>query len=113
MEYDNTLIYQRSLELIALSRQVIENMPPGYAFLNDQLRRAASSIPLNFAEGYGRQTAREQRRYFVIARGSASEVAAILDVAHGFGVLEENLHLRGRDLCDHIARMLTRFRRTG
>ena len=111
MQYDNTRIYHRSLELIDLTRIVIAELPSGYGFLADQLRRAASSIPLNFAEGYGKHTKREQRRFFMIARGSACEVAAALDVAWRFGVIADDHHTRGCELCDHLARMLTLFRR--
>ena len=110
MQHDNTQIYQRSLELIGLIRQVIDELPSGYGFLADQLRRAASSVALNFSEGYGKSTPADQRRYFRIARGSAYEVAAALDVALGFGAVRAELHGRGKDLCDHLAAMLTRFR---
>jgi len=111
MQFDNTRIYARSMELIELTNRVLRKLPPGYGFLADQLRRAASSVPLNFAEGYGRVTAREQRRHFIIARGSASEVAAIFDVAKGFAIIDEDDHEHGRDICDHLVRMLTKFRR--
>lgn len=111
MQFDNTRIYARSLELIDVTRQILGRFPSGYGFLADQLRRAASSVPLNFAEGYGRATLREQRRFFIIARGSASEVAAILDVARGFGIVTDSDYANARDICDHLARMLTKFRR--
>lgn len=110
MHHDNTLIYQRSLELIRVIKQVIDELPPGYGFLADQMRRAASSVALNFSEGYGRSTPAEQRRFFRIARGSAYEVAAALDIALGFGAVSAELQGRGKDLCDHLAAMLTRFR---
>jgi len=111
MQFDNTRIYARSLELIEATRQILERLPPGYGFLTDQLRRAAASVPLNFAEGYGRSTNKEQRRFFIIARGSVSEVAAILDVARGFGIVRTKDYEQVRDICDHLARMLTKFRR--
>ena len=88
----------------------MEALPTGYGFLTDQLRRAASSITLNFSEGYSKPSPREQRRFFNIAKASCYEVAAILDVAQRFGVVDEHLHEKGRDLCDHIAAMLSRFR---
>ncbi len=111
MQYDNTRIYQRAMELVTLCHRVLNDLPVGYGFLGDQLKRAACSVPLNFAEGCGKGTLKEQRRFFRIARGSACEVAAIFDVAHTMGVMRDVDHAVGKDICDHLARMLTRFRR--
>ena len=47
--------------------------------LKDQLNRAASSIPLNLAEGCGRIQTEDRKRFYSIARGSATECAAICD----------------------------------
>jgi four helix bundle protein len=112
MPLQTTQIYQRSLELVALSRVVIRAFPPGFGFLSDQLRRASASVVLNFAEGHDLGSHAEQQRFFRIARGSAQEVSAIFDVAAQFGVIAQAHHDKGRDLCDHLVRMLYRFRRT-
>jgi four helix bundle protein len=50
------------------------------AAAKDQLDRASTSIPLNIAEGNGKFSARERARFFEMARGSAVECAACLDV---------------------------------
>ena len=42
--------------------------------LTVQLRRAAASVPMNIAEGCGRETERELARFLSMAAGSASEV---------------------------------------
>ena len=44
----------------------------------DQLWRAARSIVLNLAEGRGKQTTKEQTRFFYIALGSLRECQAVL-----------------------------------
>ena len=110
MLHTDTRIYRKSLELIRLSARVIDGLPRGHAHLADQLRRAASSITLNFSEGAGKSSSRDRRRYFHSARGSANEVVAILDVATAFNALEPKLRDEAADIADHLAAMLSRFR---
>ena len=110
MKYTETRIYELSLKLVQGAGRVVSELPKGYAFLGDQLRRASSSIPLNYAEGCGKQHPRDRRKFFVQARGSANEVMAILDVAHCFGIIAQSEHAQLRDTADHLAAMLSRFK---
>ncbi|MEP6604006.1 MAG: four helix bundle protein [Spartobacteria bacterium] len=50
------------------------------AAVKDQLDRASTSIPLNIAEGNGKFSAKDRARFLEMARGSALECAACLDV---------------------------------
>jgi len=50
------------------------------AAAKDQLDRASTSIPLNIAEGKGKFSVKDRARFLEIARGSALECAAALDV---------------------------------
>jgi len=110
MQHTNSRIYACALELVELAKGVLDQLPDGYGFLADQLRRAAASVPLNFAEGCGKHSVRDRQRYFLSAKGSAYEVAAILDVAGRFGVISADIHSRGSDLCDHLAAMLSKYK---
>jgi four helix bundle protein len=110
MHHTNSRIYRRALELTALVHEVTEQLPRGYGFLGDQLRRAAASVALNFAEGCGKRSRPDRQRYFLTAKGSAYEVAAGLDVAGAFRSISPELHARGLDLCDHLGAMLSRYR---
>lgn len=49
-------------------------------FLQEQLLRASSSIGLNLAEGSGKRTPADQRRFYAIAFGSLRECQAILEL---------------------------------
>ena len=109
MNYRDTRIYQCATELLNATHGIIEALPPGYAFLADQLRRAASSIVLNFAEGCGKNSPADRRRYFHNARGSAYEVAAAVDVALAFGAITAAERDNVAELCEHTCAMLTRF----
>src|SRR5206468_12931760 len=50
------------------------------AAAKDQLDRASTSLPLNIAEGNGKFSDADRSRFFEMARGSALECAACLDV---------------------------------
>lgn len=70
---------------LALTGQIVKHSshwPSGTNFLQDQLKRAVTSILLNIAEGNGRSSKRDRKRFFNIAKASATETSAILDAAH-------------------------------
>src|SRR5215467_7797909 len=50
------------------------------AAAKDQLDRASTSVALNIAEGNGKFSSKDRARFFEMARGSALECAACLDV---------------------------------
>ena len=77
---------------------------PGH--LRNQLLRAASSIALNLAEGYGKGTLADQQRFFQIAMGSTRECQAILILAE----LQGSTSWR---LLDSVAAQLYRLLRYG
>ena len=57
--------------------------------LSAQLRRASLSIAANIAEGAGKPSDAEFRRYLQIALGSASETRNHLMVTHGLGLIDD------------------------
>ena len=78
-DHEKLNVYQRSLQFVVWVAEVLERIPARLA-AHGQLDRAATSIPLNIAEGNGRYNAADRCRFFDIARGSALECAAALDV---------------------------------
>ena len=77
--------------------------------LRDQLDRASVSIVLNIAEGAGRRTRADKAHFFTIARGSATECAAVLDLLSARGLVSPADHRHGRDRLVRIVQMLTRL----
>ena len=65
---------------LAFRAHVVRWLPLKRAELSDQLDRASLSVALNIAEGAGRSTPRDQARHYAIARGSAFECLAVLDL---------------------------------
>lgn len=68
-------------------------------FLQTQLLRASSSIVLNLAEGSGKRTPKDQRRFYAVALGSLRECQAILE-------LEDIQDAQLRNLSDRLGAML-------
>ena len=106
MNLADSRVYQKSLDLLSETVRWSRAMPTGYGWLADQVRRASGSVPLNIAEGLGRPSPGDRRRFFQIAIGSTYEVAACLDVGFRLGILDEDWFRRLWDACDHITRML-------
>ena len=80
-----------------------------HRFARDQWLRASQSIPLNIAEGNGKTSNADRRRFFEIARGSALECAAVQDVLMVGRALEEQESLDRKKELDRIAAMLSRL----
>ena len=94
--YKDLRIYQRSYELALEIHKATAKFPvQERRELGSQLRRAATSVPINIAEGYGRKRSPEDfKRFLVIALGSSNEVSVILDLVRDLGYLQKETHLR-------------------
>ena len=79
------------------------------AVVRDQVRRASLSCVLNIAEGAGRRSRVQKRHFYSIARGSAMECAAIIDVLRVRGVVDTSKFRPARALLVRIVQMLTKL----
>lgn len=57
--------------------------------IRDQFSRASLSTVLNIAEGYGRATTKDRRRFYVIALGSLRETQCLLELLNNTDLLSE------------------------
>ena len=87
LDHEKLDIYQHALAFVATAHHIGDELPGKRGDLGDQLRRASTSIALNLAEGAGEFAPREKARFYRIARRSAVECAAILDVAARLGLV--------------------------
>ncbi len=77
--YHDLKVWQLGMELTERVYVLTASYPKEEVYgLTSQLRRAASSIPANIAEGYGRDSLREYLRHLSIAIGSLCEVETLL-----------------------------------
>lgn len=74
--------------------------------IDNQLRRASFSILLNIAEGSGRFTKADKKHFYVIARGSVFECAAIYDYLIEVKVIDQASHISQTQQLEEISKML-------
>jgi four helix bundle protein len=100
-------IYSFTIDTLRLVAPIIETIARRDADLARQLRRAASSIALNTAEGHG-STGGNERLRFRSAHASTQEVRACLDVAEALAYID-TVDASLRDRFDRIAATLYRL----
>ncbi|HWA26117.1 MAG TPA: four helix bundle protein [Lacunisphaera sp.] len=72
----------------------------------DQMRRAAASIPSNIAEGDERGTNKDSVRFWHMAKGSLPELRTRLEIARDVGSLNPETHQTLEGRCAELGRML-------
>jgi len=102
-------VYRVALEYVQFAWNICEDLTGKHRHARDQLLRASQSIPLNIAEGNGKATEGDRRRYFEIARGSAHECAAVQDVLDVCEMINTEQNNQGKILLDRIVAMLTKM----
>lgn len=99
-------VYRQAKDVCARAYRIASGIT-GDSALRDQIRRAATSVVLNIAEGRGRGSDAEFARFLVIARGSNSELTAQLGFAVDLGLLEAAAVAGVSEDLDHCGRMLS------
>ena len=107
-DYERLDVYQCALQYVALAFKIIDELPRGHSTVADQMRRATISIPLNIAEAAGKTTYKDRCRYHSIARGSAMECGAIIDVIRLLGMATDKTQ-DARALLIRVVSMLSKM----
>ena len=105
--YKDLLVWQKAMHIAAATYELSRAYPRDELFgLTSQSRRAASSIPANIAEGYGRDSRPSFIQFLRIAQGSLKELETHLLLAERVRIIEAD---RTRTLLsdlDELGRML-------
>ena len=109
LDHHKLEVYGRSLTLLDACDQVTSALPQGRAHLRDQMDRAASSIVANIAEGAGEFSRKEKARFYRMARRSAIEVAAWLDIVAHRGEASEPAVTRALQQVHDVVCMLVKL----
>ena len=77
--------------------------------LTNQIQRAAVSVPANIAEGCGKDSDAELKRYFLISMGSSSELEYLLLLAHDLGYFSPSVYHELQSMLIEVRKMLNAF----
>ncbi len=113
VSYRDLKVWRRSVALVVESYRLTRRLPKDEMYgLTSQIRRAATSIPSNIAEGHGRLHRGDYLRSLSVAMGSLKELETELAIARQIGYLTAK-DTRQADRCaDEVGRMLAAIVRT-
>ncbi|MBD3251255.1 four helix bundle protein [Candidatus Uhrbacteria bacterium] len=113
--YKDLRVWQQSIEFARRCHQLLHDLPPELRYsLGDQIRRASISIPSNLAEGFGRHSKNEMKRFARISLGSSYELETQIILLKSFDVqpsLLENI-IQMEPCLQSIIRMLVKLIRS-
>jgi len=106
--YKDLVVWQKSMEF---ANQVIDladllDSQRKHYRLVEQLEAAATSVPMNIAEGKGRYSQKEFRHFLFVARGSLNETMTLMDIFQSRGWIAADAYARLEDLSNEIGKML-------
>ena len=109
-DYRELKVWERGHELTLEVYRVTRAFPKDELYgLVSQVRRAASSVPANIAEGCGRTGDKELARFMTIASGSAFELDYHFLLARDLGYLQDEVYQALHTSVTEIRRMLNAF----
>lgn len=95
--HERLLVYQKARDAAKMCLDLSLAIPATRRDLADQLRRASSSVSCNIAEGAAEFSPKEKIRVYRIARRSACECFAIMDlIEHAMGPTARSPEIRGK-----------------
>lgn len=104
-DFEKLTVYHKAKEFNKVAYSIYLNKSIDRVIAN-QLRRAALSVPLNIAEVTSRFSKADKRNFYVIARGSAFECVAILDILNEHSIISNELYLEYYQYAEELSRIL-------
>jgi four helix bundle protein len=106
------IVWQKAMALAVESYCLVKRLPTSERFLlGAQIRDAASSIPMNIAEGKGRRGRAEYAQFLSNARASTAELDTGFELAVRLAFVSVEEVAKARALMDEVGRMLTAMMR--
>jgi four helix bundle protein len=111
--YRELQVWQKAHELVLLVFKMTEGFPrEDHYGIVSQVRRSASSVAANIAEGFGRGTTREFLRSLQIARGELEETRYFMLLSRDLGKISKEDNQRIESACDSTGRLINALGRS-
>lgn len=109
-DYKELEVWQKAVSHATQLYEITRAFPDTERFgLTSQIRRAATSVPANIAEGWGRGSTREYIQFLHVARGSLLELETHLIIAKKLGYLSDGQSADTGEQIESISMMLNRL----
>jgi four helix bundle protein len=108
-DHEKLDVYRVALEFVSWSFDLCGRLMGANRPAREQLLRSSQSIPQNIAEGNGKRSLADRQRFLEIARGSALESAATLDILAVCQAISADEAETGKRTLHRIVAMLTRM----
>ena len=106
--YRDLRVYQLSYDLALKVHKLTLTFPDFEKYeLGSQIRRAAVSIPVNIAEGYGKKSSvADFKRYLQMAQGSKDETKVLLELGKDLGYILDKEYIAMFEQYDELGKQL-------
>jgi four helix bundle protein len=105
------IVWQKAMKLAVLTHEIGKQFPSSERFgLTSQLHRAATTVPMNIAEGHGRGTRRDYAHFLSIARGSLMETETCIELGILLDYIPKEIAAPALSLTAEILRMINAIR---
>lgn len=106
-KFENLKVWQKSLDFVDLIYKLTNSFPKEEVFgLTSQFRRAAVSVSLNIAEGSGKTTNKEFRKFLHDSVGSLRESVTLLIIGKRHGLVSNNGFMEAYSMSEEISKMI-------
>ena len=112
LDHQRLDVYRHALALLKVCDEIIQHLPKGRGQVKEQLESAATSAVANVAEGAGEFSGKEKARFYRMARRSATEIAAWVDIITARREAPEPLIQRARHELEIVVPMQVKLVRT-
>ena len=106
-DFEDLKVYQKSLDFIDRIFDVYKHLKQEYKYsIGNNLIRAALSVANNMAEGNGKNSKKEKKRYFEISSDSTRECVSVFNVLRRQGILDDGTYSTLRANAREITSMI-------